>query len=650
MTVQKLDFKVLAGVALVFLFIGRSRASQKIPDPEAVQGQHVQEYKALYEDTDDKDGLESIRFLHEQLDDDKDGSIEPSETGDFIRVDLHPGSKSQQQDRQTSFHLKDKEITVKDLWQTWRYSEVHNWTVDQTIEWLTKNCELSQYSEHFQTHKVSGAKLPLIAVGGSFMSKVLGIKNPIHRSKITLKAMDVVLFGPPKEPSSFFKDVVFSAILIVATIGFVYAYQQDKKAKENLKRLMGDMEALADAEKELRELQMLDRQNQKSHHDDGEAFDPEEVIKLKQEVNELRDKLELAEVELEDSFWEAPPPLLHWLQLTYELETAAYNDKRKKAEAKLELAKDLCEKLKKNRGSFVGAFVSTHGRSVDDVDKNILNAKLALMEVTKDLQERNTRWRQVEMLCGAQIMNNPGVKKLRELVRRVGEGHRPQDNHRTSRGEMFFDDNNDAHSVAASSLASSHIREGRQVQPAGSSASSISGISSRGRRSRPREVNRESSTSEDEQVRSPPTPAARKATTITATATATSNPEPTSPEVKPLPAVPTRGVVSNNSVPSSPRPQAQLQPQQSKPVVLTAKPPLPPPVNKTASPTSATSAKPATSLSPSASQPSLRSTSTAGDESYSDTASLASTELDENGKQKKKRSFFNFRRKKERTP
>ena len=32
--------------------------------------------------------MESIRALHRQLDDDNDGSIEPSETGDFIRGDL----------------------------------------------------------------------------------------------------------------------------------------------------------------------------------------------------------------------------------------------------------------------------------------------------------------------------------------------------------------------------------------------------------------------------------------------------------------------------------------------------------------------------------------------------------------------------------
>ena len=46
------------------------------------------EYAYLYRSTEDKDGLESIKALHRQLDDDNDGSIEPSETGEFIRGDL----------------------------------------------------------------------------------------------------------------------------------------------------------------------------------------------------------------------------------------------------------------------------------------------------------------------------------------------------------------------------------------------------------------------------------------------------------------------------------------------------------------------------------------------------------------------------------
>ena len=130
---------------------------------------HADEYRKLLEVTEDKDGLESIRAIHEQLDDDNDGTIEPSETGDFIRVDLHPGNKAQQQLRQKNFHKKDSEITVKDLWTTWWKSEVHNWTVDHTVEWLTHNCDLPQYAEKFRQHKVTGSKLPLIAVGGNFL-------------------------------------------------------------------------------------------------------------------------------------------------------------------------------------------------------------------------------------------------------------------------------------------------------------------------------------------------------------------------------------------------------------------------------------------------------------------------------------------------
>ena len=36
----------------------------------------------------DKAGLAAIKALHHQLDDDHDGTIEPQETGDFIKADL----------------------------------------------------------------------------------------------------------------------------------------------------------------------------------------------------------------------------------------------------------------------------------------------------------------------------------------------------------------------------------------------------------------------------------------------------------------------------------------------------------------------------------------------------------------------------------
>ena len=83
----------------------------------------------------------------------------------------------------------------------------------------------------------------------------------------------------------------------------------------------------------------------------------------------------------------------------------------------MENAKDACEKLKRKRSSLVGAFVSTHGRSIDDVDKTILEAKTALLELTQNLTERSRRWRQIEILTGVNIVNNPGLNTILKIGR-----------------------------------------------------------------------------------------------------------------------------------------------------------------------------------------------------------------------------------------
>ena len=41
----------------------------------------------------------------------------------------------------------------------------------------------------------------------------------------------------------------------------------------------------------------------------------------------------------------------------------------------------------------------------------------SLMEVKQDLQERTTRWRQIESLCGFPIATNPGLNYLETLLR-----------------------------------------------------------------------------------------------------------------------------------------------------------------------------------------------------------------------------------------
>lgn len=81
-----------------------------------------------------------------------------------------------------------------------------------------------------------------------------------------------------------------------------------------------------------------------------------------------------------------------------------------------------CEKLRKKRSSLVGAFVSTHGKSIDEVDRSIVEARTALNEVTQELQERVYRWKQIEMLCGFNIINNNGFTFLENALYRNVNG------------------------------------------------------------------------------------------------------------------------------------------------------------------------------------------------------------------------------------
>lgn len=143
----------------------------------------------------------------------------------------------------------------------------------------------------------------------------------------------------------------------------------------------------------------------------------------------LRAELSRAEVELVDHCWTPPQTLQSWLQLTYELESKHTLKKRVMAEKQLQLAREACEKLKRKRTSLVGAFVSTHGKSIDDVDRSIVEARNALSEVTNELQERLHRWKVMESLLGFNIANNNGLAYLENvLYNRNGSGKSSRSN------------------------------------------------------------------------------------------------------------------------------------------------------------------------------------------------------------------------------
>lgn len=384
----------------------------------------------------DRLGLEAIKMLHSQLDDDANGNVDLSESDDFLREELQYEAGYER--RQRAFHYNDDmHISVRELWEAWLRSEVHNWTIEQTSEWLTSNVELPQYVPTFIRHRVTGATLPRLAVNNMhYLSNVLGVKDPIHKQKIALKAMDVVLFGPPKDSGHSIKDLVLITLLFGALIGCWYAYQQKKNSQKHLHRMMKDMESLRKAELALENLQKelerarmeqesaaTEKQNLEKRLQDESlglhtSYSDLEVSQLKAEIEKLKLELQRAEGELEDRCWSPPVGLQHWLQLTHEIENKAYTKKKISAEKQLQQAREACEKLRKKRSSLVGAFVSTHGKSIDEVDKSIVEARTSLNEVTVELQERVHRWKQIELLCGFNIINNNGLNYLETILYR----------------------------------------------------------------------------------------------------------------------------------------------------------------------------------------------------------------------------------------
>ncbi|XP_051522398.1 stromal interaction molecule 1-like isoform X3 [Myxocyprinus asiaticus] len=398
--------------------------------------------KPLCQDENGILSFEAIRSIHKQMDDDANGNVDVAETDGFLREDLNyhdPKAKH------NSFHGDDQFISVEDLWNAWKISEVYNWTVDEVVDWLIGYVELPQYVEAFRRMNFNGTSMPRLAVKNSTLTQtVLKILDRSHVQKLQLKALDTVLFGAPMmNRHNHLKDFMLVVSIVIGMGGCWFAYIQNRYSKDHMKKMMIDLESLQRAEQSLHDLQQKLQIAQEEHRSvevekvNLEQKMRDEIHAAKQEaqrlkelregtVNELsrqkyaeeeleqvRMALKKAEKELESrSCWCPPDALQKWLQLTHEVEVQYYNVKKQNAEKQLQVAKDGAEKIKKKRNTLFGTFQVAHSSSLDDVDTKILAAKQALGEVTAALRERLHRWQQIEILTGFNLVNNPGLPSL----------------------------------------------------------------------------------------------------------------------------------------------------------------------------------------------------------------------------------------------
>ncbi|KAK6493635.1 stromal interaction molecule 2 isoform X1 [Huso huso] len=387
----------------------------------------------------DRLSLEALRQIHKQLDDDNDGGIEVDESVEFIIEDM----KQQQTNKHSNLHREDQHITIEELWKCWKSSEVHNWTLEDTVQWVVDFVELPQYEMNFRDYKVNGNTLPRIAANEpAFMTSQLKIVDQRHKQKLNLKALDAVLFGPPIRPHhNWLKDFVLMISIIIGVGGCWFAYVQNKSSKEHISKMMKDLESLQSAEQSLQELQerlekaqeenrtvAVEKQNLEQKMKDEISDAKREAHRLRalregaecelsrlkyaeEELVQVRMALKKAEFEMHGN-WSVPEALQKWLQMTHEVEVQYYNIKKQNAELQLAIAKEEAEKIKKKRSSVFGTLHVAHSSSLDEVDHKILEAKKALSEVTACLRERLHRWQQIEKICGFPVVHNSGLPTL----------------------------------------------------------------------------------------------------------------------------------------------------------------------------------------------------------------------------------------------
>ncbi|KHJ94950.1 hypothetical protein OESDEN_05117, partial [Oesophagostomum dentatum] len=329
------------------------------------------------------------------MDDDHSGSIDRKETTGFMMEDMHMRGSDRTR-REHAFHGDDDAITVDDLWEAWFESDERAWTTEQVLNWIVNEVNLPMYADRFTELKIDGTALPRLAVHNStFMTNQLGIKSSVHRQKLRLNALDVVLFGH-RDPSSKGKDIALALLLLLLTSVLILYAKQRRRARLQVTELSQKLKELKNMENEFDSVQKKwhEERSRRSTADGG-------VSQI--EVDNLRIQLEEAERRLEENCVGGVPLALQpLLRKTCEVEMAFLEKQKQECVKEMRDAIELVDRLQKKQTSVLSSLKLATGASSssDQVDSKIFALKSRMDKIqvlTRDTQER---WLQIESLCG----------------------------------------------------------------------------------------------------------------------------------------------------------------------------------------------------------------------------------------------------------
>ncbi|VDK68045.1 unnamed protein product [Litomosoides sigmodontis] len=343
----------------------------------------------------DPEGYKAITLLHHQMDDDQSGSIDRFESTDFLKEDMQLGGLDRARRERAFHHNHDELITVDDLWEAWFASEERSWTTADMVNWLESTVRLPQYSSVFIGMEIDGRALPRMAVANStYMLSDLGIKNSVHKQKLRLKALDIVLFGFSGGNTSRIKDIALSVLVIVlVTVLFVLKMQRTQSHMQ-MEQLTAKLSQLRSMQSHFEDVQQKFEEEQRKRQSIRGAPESEQVETLKSQLMEAERLLE--------SSGSAPLALQPLLRRTCELEVSYVGQQRMECIAEMREAIEHIDKLRKKQSSLVSSIKLATGASsgTDHIDSRIFALKTRMEKISLAMNECHQRWTEIESLCG----------------------------------------------------------------------------------------------------------------------------------------------------------------------------------------------------------------------------------------------------------
>ncbi|CAK5077040.1 unnamed protein product [Meloidogyne enterolobii] len=369
----------------------------------------------------DREGYLAIKAIHGVLDNDQSGSIERYESADFLTEDLKFG-ESEREKREKAFHGNDESITVDDLWDAWFQSDVREWDEKQVIDWLVNGVKLPQYVNNFMREGITGIDFPRLAAQNSSIFNSLDIKNSVHRQKLQLKALDLVLFGS-QDSSSLIKDIALASLLICLISLLIIFKAYKNRAKKQMEELSTRLSKLRDMETDfegVHQQQKFEEENkvQQQHpteDSNGEVnaakgYNYNPVLDFENEQKLLGvggGDLSIGGMDGGEHFFF----LQTLLRRTYEIESAYLDKQRTDCLLEMREAMELVDKMRKKQSSIVNSLKLATGATsgTDDIDTKIFSLKARMEKIKQGIEELVQRWMKIESLCGFSITGPFGV-------------------------------------------------------------------------------------------------------------------------------------------------------------------------------------------------------------------------------------------------